>query len=102
MFFYIVLTPISTTSGLQSTGNTRRYHQIDVYIYQCVKAHTKRFMMMTLKCSINVRTGARMNLSSNHICTCFIDIDPIKDAKNLGIYSITYSVTAIDTYVVVS
>ena len=36
MFFYIVLTPISTTSGLWSTGNTRKYHQIDVYIYQCV------------------------------------------------------------------
>ena len=34
-FFYIVLTPISTTSGLWSTGNTRKYHQIDVYIYQC-------------------------------------------------------------------
>ena len=35
MFFYIVLTPTSTTSGLRSTGNTRKYHQIDVYIYQC-------------------------------------------------------------------
>ena len=35
MFFYIVLTPISTTSGLWSTGNTRKYHQIDVCIYQC-------------------------------------------------------------------
>ena len=35
MFFYTVLTPISTTSGLWSTGNTRKYHQIDVYIYQC-------------------------------------------------------------------
>ena len=35
MFFYIVLTPISTTSGLWSTGNTRKYHQIDVNIYQC-------------------------------------------------------------------
>ena len=28
------LTPISTTSGLWSTGNTRKYQQIDVYIYQ--------------------------------------------------------------------
>ena len=27
------LTPISTTSGLGSTGNTRKYQQIDVYIY---------------------------------------------------------------------
>ena len=35
MFFYIVLTPISTTSGLCSTSNTRKYHQIDVYISQC-------------------------------------------------------------------
>ena len=30
MFYYIVLTPISTTSGLQSTSNTRKYQQIDV------------------------------------------------------------------------
>ena len=36
MFFYIVSTQISTTSGLSSIGNTRKYHQIDVYIYQCV------------------------------------------------------------------
>ena len=35
MFFYIVLTPKSTTSGLRCTGNTRKYHQIDVYNYQC-------------------------------------------------------------------
>ena len=35
MFFYIVLTPISTTSGLWGTDNTRKYHQIDVYIYLC-------------------------------------------------------------------
>ena len=35
MFFYIVLTPKSTTSGLWRTGNTRKYHQIYVYIYQC-------------------------------------------------------------------
>ena len=35
MFLFIVLTPISTTSGLWSTGNTCKYQQIDVYIYQC-------------------------------------------------------------------
>ena len=35
MFFYIVFTPISITSGLRSTGNTRKYQQIDVYINQC-------------------------------------------------------------------
>ena len=35
MLFYIVLTPISTTSGLLSICNMRKYHQIDVYIYQC-------------------------------------------------------------------
>ena len=35
MFFYIVLTPISTTSCLKGTDKTREYHQIDVYIYQC-------------------------------------------------------------------
>ena len=40
MFFYMVLTPISTTSGLWSTGNTRKYHQIDVYIYQCEYAQS--------------------------------------------------------------
>ena len=32
---YMLLTPISTTSGLSSTGNMRKYQQIDVYIYQC-------------------------------------------------------------------
>ena len=35
MFFYIVLTPISATSGLRSTGNTRKYHQIDVGFPNC-------------------------------------------------------------------
>ena len=34
MFFYIVLTSISTTSSLYGTGHTRKYHLIDVYIYQ--------------------------------------------------------------------
>ena len=34
---YIVLTPISTTSGLWSTDNMRKHQQIDVYIYQCVQ-----------------------------------------------------------------
>ena len=33
--FYIVLTPISTTYVLLSIGNTRKYQQIEVYIYQC-------------------------------------------------------------------
>ena len=42
MFFYIVLTPISTTSGLWSTGNTRKYHQIEVYIYQCADGIPER------------------------------------------------------------
>ena len=39
MCFYIVLIPISNTSGLRSSGNTRKYHQIDVYIYLCVDAY---------------------------------------------------------------
>ena len=43
MFFNIVLTPISTTSGIWSTGNTRKYHQIDVYIYQCDLAQLYTF-----------------------------------------------------------
>ena len=42
MFFFLVLTPISTTSGLWSTGNTRKYHQIDVYIYQGEQAKFDR------------------------------------------------------------
>ena len=41
MFFYIVSTPISTTSGLWSTDNMRKYHQIDVYIYQCEEENKK-------------------------------------------------------------
>ena len=43
MFFDIVLTPISTTSGIEGTGNTRKYHQIDVYIYQCVLQQDDRY-----------------------------------------------------------
>ena len=46
MFFYIVLMPISTTSGLLGTGNTGKYHQIDVYIYQCDNALFKYFQML--------------------------------------------------------
>ena len=46
MFFYIVFTPISTTSGLWSTGNTRKYHQIDVYIYQCDIDKGKIFLLV--------------------------------------------------------
>ena len=38
------LTPISTTSGLGSTGNTRKYQQIDVYIYQCDNVIHEPFM----------------------------------------------------------
>ena len=34
MFFCIVLTPISTTSGLWSIGKTLKYQKIDIYIYQ--------------------------------------------------------------------
>ena len=46
MFFHIVSTPISTTSGLWSTGNTRKYHQIDVYIYQCAIVYTNIFCFL--------------------------------------------------------
>ena len=38
------LTPISTTSGLGSTGNMRKYQQIDVYIYQCDNVIHEPFM----------------------------------------------------------
>ena len=55
MFFCIVLTPISTTSGLRSTSNMRKYQQIDVYIYQCVccalaKDHV---MLITYRCRVS-------------------------------------------------
>ena len=53
MFFYIVLTPISTTSGLRSAGNTRKYHQIDVYIYQYVtEVSEKTYWMKIRNCII--------------------------------------------------
>ena len=48
MFFYIVSPPISITSGLWSTGNTRKYQQIDVYICQCGVVH-KIFRMAGVK-----------------------------------------------------
>ena len=49
MFFYMVLTPISTTSGLWSTGNTRKYHQIDVYIYKCEEVTSQKLQTAGLK-----------------------------------------------------
>ena len=49
MFFCIVLAPISVTSGQRSTGNTRKYHQIDVYIYQCgQQAHRNKCVIRNL------------------------------------------------------
>ena len=44
------LTPISTTSGLWSicTGITRKYQQIDIYIYQCEHADEKKLKKMWL------------------------------------------------------
>ena len=47
MFFYTVLTPIYTTSGLWSTGNMRKYQQIEVYIYQCVTGVTLLILWLT-------------------------------------------------------
>ena len=41
------LTPISTTSGLWSTGNTRKYQQIDAYIYQCDNTTTTKLRYNT-------------------------------------------------------
>ena len=52
MFFYIVLTQISTTSCLGSTGYTRKYQQIDVYIYQCEIASATTFRSLAI-----VRSG---------------------------------------------
>ena len=51
MFFYIVFTPISTTPGLISTGNMRKCHQIDVYIYQCDVFEMTNFTIKS--CSIS-------------------------------------------------
>ena len=54
MIFYIVLTPISTTSGLWSTGNTHKYHQIDVYIYQCDIKY-RRFIWFSQQNLFNIK-----------------------------------------------
>ena len=55
MFFYIVLTLVSTTSGLWSTGNTRKYHQIDVYIYQFDHSNLQeQWPLRTIEASSNL------------------------------------------------
>ena len=55
MFFYIVLTQIFTTSSLQSTGNMRKYQQIDVYIYQCANAFKDSAVVKTQKLFLSHR-----------------------------------------------
>ena len=76
MFFYIVFTPISTTSGLWSTGNTRKYHQIDVYIYQCADGDLKndivqrrKFYKFLNKLIINRKT---VSPTGGHVLQCTI------------------------------
>ena len=62
MFFYIELMSISTTSGLWSTGNTRKYHQIDVYIYQYVIYGLAMEPRMLFKTSNHLLTGKQQNI----------------------------------------
>ena len=62
MFFYIVLTPISTTSCLSSTDNMRKYQQIDVYIYQCVKVS---YGITIIKTDIGVKQTKYTEQSAN-------------------------------------
>ena len=71
MFLYIELTPISTTSGLRSTGNTRKYQQIVVYIYQCEIAPLECFRVQ-VKCRTSkvVPNNSHEQTQCNGIC-CF-------------------------------
>ena len=68
MFFYIVLTPISTTSGLWHTGNARKYHQIDEYIYQCVFSifGTEKAALLMVCESISIAFLARADRAYDH------------------------------------
>ena len=70
MFIYIVLTPISTTSGLRSTGN--KYHQIDVYIYQCeYETLSKECLDLLQKFSIDGLELCRLgNINPVPECLC--------------------------------
>ena len=70
MFLYIVFTPISTTSGLWTTGNTRKYQQIDVYIYQCedyINDNYTMFSACTFKLCC-IYGGVQRRFASN--CQC--------------------------------
>ena len=77
--FYIVLTPIYSASGLWSTGNTRKYQQIDVYIYQCEDANSPSqlngigkiwIVFVTTYFTIQVTLKrTMMTLRSSHFCS---------------------------------
>ena len=71
MFFYIVLTPISTTSGLRSTINTRKNHQIDVYIYQCdwFTLQTDDYDLIIDLCRFNVKVQWALRWPDKDSCS---------------------------------
>ena len=74
MISYTVFTPISTTSGLWSIDNTRKYHQIDVYIYQCDNCYTLHYFLSLLKQIKVSLTFLRVppNRSIYHSCLAFV------------------------------
>ena len=88
MFFYIVLTPISTTSGLWSTGNTRKYHQIDVYIYQCVSTPvtvtTRRSTRKSNKESRRKGTTSKVKQPQPSTSTAASSVDYLKGCSKSG------------------
>ena len=93
MFFYIVLTPISTTSGLCRTDNTRKYHQIDVYIYQCVGRHIKTHKAEKLVCAkcnkvYNGERNLKRHVQENR---CQLGDNHIQNS-HLGRYIVGYTV----------
>ena len=96
MFFYTVFTPISTTSGLWSTGSTRKYHQIDVYIYQCDNCYTLHYFLSLLNQTQASLTFLRVppNRSIYHSCLAFVFISSTwLNAIVLGIIILIETIT---------
>ena len=69
MFYLIVLTKIHTTSALWSTGNTHKYQQSNVYLYQC-KKYNYGFRTITPYIFIFVFTGNCLVWQSWQQCGC--------------------------------
>ena len=72
MFFYIVLTPISTTSGLRNTGNMRKYHQ-STYTFTSVINTIKQQQNHRLRTdsSLSHRGGGGGVLNAYNWCQIF-------------------------------